>query len=67
MRERIQEMVNAYGFGISVEKLVSELYWKLTIEGADACIVNGRYLEVDGVNYQLKKTRSKGHWTVVEI
>lgn len=67
MRERIQEMVNAYGFGISVEKLAVEIYRKLESEGVDACIVNDRYIEAAGANYQLKKTRSKGHWTVVEI
>ena len=67
MRDRIQEMVNAYGFGISVENLVSELYQKLMLEGVAACIVNDRYLEVAGANYQLKKTRSRGHWTVSEI
>lgn len=64
MKEMLQEMVNGYGFGISVEGLASEVYHQLRAQGSEPCIVNDRYIEVDGVTYQFRKTRAKGHWTV---
>ena len=67
MLEKIQGIINGYGFGITVQDLASELYWQLESEGFEPCIVNDRYLDVDGVTYQIRKTRSKGHWTAVEI
>lgn len=67
MKNTIQNFVNGFGFGISVNELASKTYHKLSSLGFDPCIVNDRYIEVDGITYQLRKTRSKGHWTVVEI
>lgn len=67
MLNALQEMVNGYGFGITVEKLVREIYWALVADGKRPCIVNSRYLEIDGVTYQFRRTRSKGCWTVVEF
>jgi len=67
MMNTIQNYVNGFGFGISVNELASKIYFKLASLGYDPCIVNDRYIEVDGITYQLRKTRSKGHWTVVEI
>ena len=67
MKEKLQEMVNGYGFGMYVRELVHEIYWRLVAEGYKPCTVNERYLEIDGVTYQFRKTRSKGCWTVVEI
>lgn len=67
MKDKLQEMISSYGFGISLRALVSEIYHKLVAEGEHPCIVNERYLKVNGITYQLLKTRSKGHWTVKEI
>ena len=67
MKENIQNIVNDFGFGISVNELASKVYFKLASLGFKPCIVNDRYIEVDGITYQLRKTRSKGHWTVIEI
>lgn len=67
MKDKLQEMVSVYGFGISLRALVSEIYHKLAAEGARPCIVNDRYIKVSGITYQLLKTRSKGHWTIKEI
>lgn len=64
MMNKLQEMVNNYGFGISVEELASAVYHKLAAAGFKPCIVNDRYIEVEGATYQFRKTRSKGHWTV---
>ena len=67
MLNNIQNIVNKYGFGISTKDIASEVYWALEAQGFDPCIVNDRYIEVNGITYQLRKTKAKGHWTAVEL
>ena len=67
MLNKLQDIVNKYGFGLSVRDMASIVYSELCAEGFEPCIVNDRYIEVDGVAYQFRKTRSKGHWTVNRI
>lgn len=67
MLEKLQALVMGYGFGLSARDIASEVYWALEGQGFDPCIVNDRYIEIDGVTYQFRKTRSKGHWTVVSF
>jgi len=67
MKDRIQEIVNHFGFGISVKELASKVYWQLAADGEHPCIVNDRYIGVNGANYQLIKAKAKGHWVVKEI
>ncbi len=67
MLNKLQDMVNKYGFGLSVRDLASDIYWELKAEGFNPCIVNERYIEIDGVTYQFRKTRTKGHWTVASF
>lgn len=67
MLNKLQAVVNGYGFGISVEGLASNVYHELAAAGFHPCIVNDRYVEIEGVTYQFRKTRSKGHWTVVSF
>lgn len=67
MKNKLQEMVAGYGFGFSVQELVHRVYWSLVAEGLHPCVVNDRYLEIEGITYQFRKTRSKCCWTVVEI
>jgi hypothetical protein len=64
MKTNIENIVNEYGFGISVKELVRIVYRELAAMGYSPYIVNDRYIGVDEVTYQLCKTRSKGHWTV---
>lgn len=63
----IHEEANKFGFGLSTEKMISNLYFAMTAKGLDVCILNDRYLICNGKNYQLLKTRSKGCWTVKEF
>ena len=63
----IHEEANKFGLGMSTEALVSKLYFAMTARGFDVCILNDRYLNCNGCNYQLRKTRSKGCWTVKEF
>lgn len=64
MKNIIEEIIRKYGFGMSIEQLASRVYFDLVALGYKPCIVNDRYIEVDNENYQLIKSRSKGHWTV---
>lgn len=67
MKNEIEKIVLNYGFGISVEELASRVYIELAAQGFAPCLVNDRYIEVNGTTYQLIKSRSKGHWTVREF
>lgn len=62
----LQNFVSQFGLGISVEKLASKAYFHMRALGHKAYIVNDRYLEVDGRNFQLIKSRAHGCWKVKE-
>lgn len=67
MKNTIEEIISKYGFGISVEELAECVYLELRASSHDVCIVNDRYIRVEGANFQLVKSRSKGCWTVREF
>ena len=70
MKTNLENFVNTYGIGISVEKLVSKTYFFLRgIRGSDdgICIINDRYLEIDGTRYQFIKSRKTFSWKVKVI
>lgn len=60
----LQNFVDGFGFGISVEKLADKAYRQMKLLGRDVCIVNDRYLEVDGTTYLFSKSRKHGRWIV---
>lgn len=60
----LQNFVDGFGFGISVEKLADKAYTKMALLGHDVCLVNDRYLEVDGTTYLFSKSRKHGKWIV---
>lgn len=63
----LQEFVNNYGFGISKEKLIERAYRQLSVDGHKCCIINDRYINVDGTDYQLIKSRKENRWIVKEF
>ena len=67
MRENIQAIVNKFGLGISVQALADEVYNKLALAGENPCILNDRYIEVNGAKFQLVKAKAKGQWIVKEF
>ena len=67
MKKMIEAIMYNYGFGMSVEEAASCVYRELHRYGYDVCIVNDRYVKVEGQSFQLRKTRSKGHWTAKEF
>lgn len=60
----LQNFVDGFGFGISVEKLADKAYRQMALLGHDVCLVNDRYLEVDGTTYLFSKSRKHGKWIV---
>ena len=44
----LQNFIDGYGFGISVQKLAEKAYRYMESKGHKVCMVNERYLEVDG-------------------
>lgn len=58
----LQNYIDGYGFGISVKELAHRAYRHMAGEGYDVCIVNDRYLEVDGTTYLFSKSRKNGRW-----
>ena len=62
--EDLQNYVNQFGFGISKNKLAGNAYWAMKAQGHDVCMVNEKYLEVDGTTYQFIKSRAQDRWIV---
>lgn len=63
----LQNFVDNFGFGISRENLVSKAYFQMKALGFDVCIVNSRYLEVNGTTYLFSKSRKAGGWVIKAI
>ena len=58
----LQNYIDGYGFGISVKELAHRAYNHMAAKGHNVCIVNERYLDVDGTTYLFSKSRKHGHW-----
>ena len=65
--ERLQKIVNEFGFGITKEKLIERAYRALVAEGCNVYILNDKYIGIDGYEYQVIKSTKKGHWVVKEL
>ena len=63
----LQNYIEGYGFGISVKELAHRTYWFMKANGHKVCIVNDRYLEVDGTTYLFSKSRKHGRWIAKEF
>ena len=61
----LQNYIDGYGFGIIVKELASRAYSHMAAKGHKVCIVNDRYLEVDGTTYLFSKSRKHGRWIAV--
>lgn len=62
--EIIARKVAQFGIGMTAAELASKMYWQMKAEGHKVCIINDRYLECDGQNYQFIKSRANGCWKV---
>ena len=64
MITKIQNIANETQYNSNKEKFVSALYWNLVAAGLKPCIVNDKYIELDGVDYQFIKNRRSCTYTV---
>lgn len=69
MKELLQKEADKYGFGISKKGLVSKVYWAAKADdiNLDICIVNDRYLKINGIYYQFIKSHKENRWIVKEF
>ncbi len=58
----LQNFIENYGFGISVKELADKAYRHMATKGHKVCMVNERYLEVDGTTYLFSKSKKHGRW-----
>lgn len=58
----LQNYIDGFGFGISVKELASKAYRFMASNGYKVCIINDRYLDVDGTTYLFSKSRKNGRW-----
>lgn len=65
--QELQNFVDKFGFGISVQKLADKAYRQMALLGHDVCMVNERYLEVDGTTYLFSKSRKNNRWVIKEF
>ncbi len=63
----LQNFLDGFGFGISVEKLADKAYHHMAALGHKVCMVNELYLEVDGTTYLVSKSRKHGRWIAKAI
>lgn len=60
----LQNFVDNFGLGISKENLITKAYRQLSANGHDCYIINGKYINVDGEDLQLIKSRKEDRWIV---
>ena len=67
-KEAIQKFIDQYGFRISVKDLADMTYTELRMDGFEnVCIVNDRYIEVDGVTYYFSKSKKYNGWIAKDV
>lgn len=63
MIQKIQKFVDGYGIGMSKEQLADKVYRFLDREH-DVCLINERYISVDGEEFQFIKSKAQSRWIV---
>ena len=61
----LQEFVGQFGTAIGVKKLCEKAYRAMEAKGHNVCLLNEKYLIVDGTSYCFRK--HKGDWIAKEI
>lgn len=58
----IQNFINQYGLGMSVEEIAEKVYFYLVSLKYNPCIINERYIEVNGSRYRFVKSKKYNGW-----
>ncbi len=67
VKSELQGFVDNFGLGISKEKLADKAYRYMESNGHECYTINGKYLGVDGEEFQFIKSRSTNSWIVKEL
>lgn len=67
IKSEIQGFIDFFGLGISKEKLAVKAYDFMKNNGHNCYILNGKYIGVDGEEFQFIKSKAKDCWIVKEI
>ena len=62
--DKIQQITNETRYSSNKVQFVSNLYWNLVAAGLKPCIVNEKYIEIEGVEYQFTNNRREMSYTV---
>ncbi len=65
--ERLQQIINGFGFGITKEKLIEKACRALEAEGHTVYILNDKYIGIDGYEYQVVKSAKEHRWIAKEL
>lgn len=61
----IQKVVDSTAFTSIKKKFVSSLYWNLVAAGYKPCIVNEKYIEIDGTAFHFVMNKRDMSYTAV--
>lgn len=69
MKELLQKEADKYGFTINKKSLANKIYWAVKVGNMnlDTCIINDKYLKINGVYYQFIKSHKENRWIVKEF
>ena len=67
MKKELQNFLDGFGFGISVERLACKVYNYMAAKGCEVCLINERHLEVNGATYLFSKSKKHGRWIAKAI
>lgn len=67
MITKVQNIANETQYNTNKVKFVSALYFNLVAAGLKPCIVNDKYIELDGVSYHFINNRRCRNYTVAVI
>lgn len=67
VKNELQGFVNNFGLGISKEKLAGKAYFYMESNGHECFTINGKYISIDGEEFQFIKSRTSDGWIVKEL
>ena len=67
VKSELQGFVDNFGLGITKEKLAGKAYFYMENNGHECYTINGKYICIDGEEFQFIKSRATDKWIVKEL
>ena len=67
MIQTIQNIANASQYSTSKVTFVNNVYWNMVAAGLRPAILNDKYIEIDGNDYEFIHSKKNGTYTVKVI